>query len=174
MLDKENEVSDQEFARFRKMRSMVIVPSEEPGGLIKVISATEPWVPTGMVISAGHHLHIRVLSGSWSANPAFGFYDGNGWVGKAAQDGYAFPGGTEGALVGCIGGFVFQVGDESFLHCLTSGELLLSINDDISGKHGAGFSDNRGALTVSIIDLEPIVAEGFRGDEIWAAEHPSG
>ncbi len=61
------------------------------------------------------------------------------------------PGAWEGALIGRVDNeapFVVQAGTGVFVNI--GCRLYLCINDDLNGQYGAGFSDNDGALNVTV------------------------
>ena len=69
-----------------------------------------------------------------------------------AQSGYTMPGQNEGALIGKVGDTVFLIGRNVTIPSTLSGTLELCINDDLDGQYGygAGFSDNQGAIEISV------------------------
>lgn len=118
------------------------------------IDATVKWQNTGLQVNSGDTVSVVYESGQWTANPndnggqLYG-PDGNpSYI--DAKPGYALPGQNEGALVGRIGSDVFLVGTGVEHTTSSSGTLELCINDDLDGTYGAGFSDNKGSLKVSI------------------------
>lgn len=116
------------------------------------IDATEVWVDTGLDLKGSATLEIEVISGTWSANPENGMVDANGHPGLIAKEGYNLPKAVEGLLVGRLGpstpAFTFPVGSGCTIGPGLAGEVYLSINDDINGLYGAGFTDNKGSLNV--------------------------
>lgn len=119
----------------------------------KTVSSKIPWEGMGINIVGPCTISVVADDSTWTANPATGMYDANG-AGIPAKDGYCVVQGTEGALVGCINRtFLFtNLGKNGLMEMAggLSGELFLSINDDIKGDHGAGFSDNKGSINVTI------------------------
>jgi len=118
------------------------------------IDATEIWVDTGLDLKGSATLDIEVIGGSWTANPENGMVDANGHAGLLAKKGYNLPEAVEGLLVGRLGfstpAFTFPVGSRCTIGPGLAGEVFLSINDDIDGLYGAGFTDNEGSLNVSL------------------------
>lgn len=118
------------------------------------IDATEIWVDTGFYLKGSATVDIEVIGGSWTANPENGMVDANGHAGLLAKEGYNLPKAVEGLLVGRLGphtpAFTFPVGSGSTIGPGLEGEIYLSINDDIDGLYGAGFTDNEGSLNVSL------------------------
>jgi hypothetical protein len=108
------------------------------------------WVDTGLTLDGTTPLTIEVLSGTWTANPANGLVDANGHRGLIAKPGYNLPGEREGLLVGRIGTSIFAIGTSYSVSLPPAGALSLSINDDMFGEYGAGFTDNRGSIKVRI------------------------
>ncbi|HEX3142870.1 MAG TPA: hypothetical protein VHQ64_02800 [Pyrinomonadaceae bacterium] len=118
------------------------------------IDAAESWVDTGLDLKGSATVDIEVISGTWTANPENGMVDGNGHPDLIAKEGYSLPEAVEGLLVGRLGysspAFTFPVGSRCTIGPGLAGELHLSINDDINGLYGAGFTDNEGSLNVRI------------------------
>jgi hypothetical protein len=118
------------------------------------IEATEIWVDTGLDLKGSATVDIEVIGGSWTANPENGMVDANGHAGLIAKEGYNLPEAVEGLLVGRLGysspAFTFPVGSRFTLGPGLAGEIHLSINDDINGRYGAGFTDNKGSLSVRL------------------------
>lgn len=118
------------------------------------IDATEIWVDTGFFLKGSAAVDIEVTGGSWTANPENGMVDANGHVGLLAKTGYNLPEAVEGLLVGRLGpnnpAFTFPVGSGCTIGPGLEGEIYLSINDDIDGLYGAGFTDNEGSLNVRL------------------------
>jgi hypothetical protein len=118
------------------------------------IQANIKWQNTGVMIAAGSNKKVQYASGLWTANPE----DNGGALYNAAgnptfipaKSGYTMPGQNEGALIGRIGSTVFLVGMGVTIPSNLSGPLELCINDDLNGQYGAGFTDNIGAITVTI------------------------
>ncbi len=117
------------------------------------IPASAAWVSTGYTVAEDDVIIIDADDDTkWSANPKdSGMYDANG-SGQPAKPTYLHYPGIEGALIGKIGQFIFQVGLFVHVHVLkgVSGELLLSINDDTSTIKGNEFTDNAGTVDVTI------------------------
>lgn len=127
---------------------------------IERVPASAAWVSTGYLVAEDDIVIIDADEDTqWSANPrTSGLYDANG-SGLPAKPGYLqFPG-TEGALIGKIGLFIFEAG--SFVHVHVpkgvSGELMLSINDDAESIRGNEFIGNEGAVdaTITVYTLAP-------------------
>ena len=124
---------------------MVVIPTF-------VVQSTQVWPSTGYQVRAGDRTVIMLVSGEWSANPAWGFLvTGNGNPQYPnAPTGYAMPGVPQGALVGRVGTQVFLVGNRGMVPQNLAGTLSLAINDDVNGIYGKGYTDNIGALKVMI------------------------
>lgn len=120
---------------------------------IERVPASAAWVSTGFVVAEDDIVIIDSDNDmQWTANSRIpGMYDANG-SGRPTKPGYLLHPGTEGALIGKIGQFIFQVGQFVHVHVPkgVSGELLLSINDDTSTIKGNTFADNNGAIDVTI------------------------
>jgi hypothetical protein len=124
--------------------------AQPASSVVVQVSATEPWQSTGVVVRAGERIEIRVTAGSWTIGGHWGYTDGNGNVGAAA-DSYMtpeLPGNPPGELIGEIGAQIFGVGDYRVLVAPAAGVLELAINDNFNQ-----LADNAGALTVAIADL---------------------
>ncbi|WP_260963261.1 GMC oxidoreductase [Pseudomonas citri] len=116
------------------------------------VQANQPWQGTGVQINAVVPRLVRYVSGRWYASPQGGWVDGNGGSRHIDYDSYTLPGAAEGALIGRVGdgGTPFLVGDLGQIPSGQQGELQLCINDDLTGRYGAGLSDNQGALTIRV------------------------
>ncbi len=116
------------------------------------VQANIKWQDSGVGVNQGDTATVRYTGGEWTANPATGFVDANGNPGLTAKPGYTLPGANEGALCGRIGtdGEVFLIGDARTIPISSSGNLFLCINDDLNQEYGPGFTDNEGAINVSI------------------------
>lgn len=120
------------------------------------LDPTTLWIPTGQTLDGTEPLTIEYMSGTWTANPSTGLVDADGNPELIAKSGYNLPGKPEGLLVGRIeptgGGadVIFAVGSSYTTATPTPGALSLSINDDMFGQYGAGFTDNQGLITVKI------------------------
>lgn len=116
------------------------------------VQARDPWQGTGVQVN-GQSWQLAVCTGGqWTANPGTGLVGAAGHPGLTAKPGYTLPGQAEGALIGRIGpsGAPFLVGNQAQLPRGQQGELQLCINDDLSGRYGAGLSDNQGSLSVEV------------------------
>jgi choline dehydrogenase-like flavoprotein len=116
------------------------------------VQANQTWQGTGVQINGLVPRLVRYVSGLWCASPQGGNVDGNGGSRHIDYSSYALPGAAEGALIGRVGsgGKPFLVGDLAQVPGNQQGELQLCINDDLTGQHGAGLSDNTGALTIRV------------------------
>lgn len=116
------------------------------------VQANQAWQGTGMQVN-GHSWQLAVCTGGqWTANPATGMVVAQGHSGLIAKPGYTLPGQNEGALIGRIGsnGAPFLVGNQAQLPRGQQDELQLCINDDLTGRYGAGLGDNQGSLSVEV------------------------
>ncbi|AVJ23555.1 MULTISPECIES: GMC family oxidoreductase [Pseudomonas] len=116
------------------------------------VQARDPWQGTGVQVN-GQSWQLAVCTGGqWTANPGTGMVGAAGHPGLTAKPGYTLPGQAEGALIGRIGtsGAPFLVGNQAQLPRGQQGELQLCINDDLTGRYGAGLSDNQGSLSVEV------------------------
>lgn len=120
---------------------------------IENIPANAAWVSTGFMVAEDDIVIIDADDDTkWTANRQMpSMYDANG-SGNPSQPGYLLYPGIEGALIGKIGQFIFQVGLFVHVHVPkgVSGELLLSINDDTNTLKGNEFADNAGSIDVTI------------------------
>jgi hypothetical protein len=120
---------------------------------IESIPASAPWVSTGIMVAEDDIVIIDADDDTkWSADPKnVNMYDANG-SGHPSIQGYLQYPGIEGALIGKIGQFIFQVGLFVHVHVPkgVSGELLLSINDDLASVEDGKFLDNTGAIDATI------------------------
>ena len=114
-----------------------------------VVQALAQWQDTGVVVGR-HPVMIRVADGRWTTDPAAGMFGPGGNPEKSGKPGYALAGSAEGMLIGRVGPYVFPVGEASSIPPGIKGRLELIINDDLQTKHGVGFTDNKGTLTVVI------------------------
>ncbi|HZJ64863.1 MAG TPA: hypothetical protein VFD36_15240 [Kofleriaceae bacterium] len=124
---------------------------EEEGTVYDLeVAANVLWVDTGLIVDGDLPVSLRATSGSWTANPATGMVGPTGHAELIAKPGYNLPSAPEGLLVGQVGATVFAIGDGAVIPSGVTGRLYLSINDDMSGEYGAGFTDNEGAMQVEI------------------------
>lgn len=114
------------------------------------VAANVLWVDTGLMVDGDLPVSLRPRSGSWTANPAMGMVGPTGHPGLIAKPGYSLASALEGLLVGKVGTAVFPIGDGATVPAGATGRLYLSINDDMTGEYGAGFTDNEGAMRVEI------------------------
>jgi hypothetical protein len=117
------------------------------------VLASQKWQATGVYVQPNQSLVVAWLNGAWTANPAWGFtVNGQGNPSLPnARPGYAMPGVAEGALVGMIQNNVFLIGNWSNTPSNMSGQLFLTINDDLNGIYGPGYTDNSGSLKVMMV-----------------------
>lgn len=120
-----------------------------------VVQARPFWQDTGVVVGRDPVV-LRVTGGLWTANPATGMVGPGGNPRHIGKPGYALAGVAEGMLIGRIGKHVFPVGAGSSIPPELRGKLELVINDDLRGRYGDGFNDNRGTLTVVITTLKAL------------------
>lgn len=114
-----------------------------------VLHATVIWMDTGLNLDGTLPVEVQA-AGQWTANPATGMVDANGHTDLIAKPGYSLPGHVEGLLVGKIGETVFPLGVKNTVPSNLTGEMYISINDDVNGQYGAGFPDNQGMLQITI------------------------
>lgn len=116
------------------------------------VQANKAWQGTGVQVNGLVPRLVRYVSGLWCASPQGGNVDGNGGSRHISYDSYTLPGAAEGALIGRVGngGTPFLVGDLAQVPNGQQGELQLCINDDLTGRYGAGLTDNTGALTIRV------------------------
>jgi choline dehydrogenase-like flavoprotein len=116
------------------------------------VQSNKAWQGTGVQLNAQVPRLVRYVSGKWQASHEGGMVDGNGGSRHIAYSSYTLPNAAEGALIGRVGdgGKPFLIGDLAQLPVSEPGELQLCINDDLTGQHGAGLTDNIGALTVRV------------------------
>src|SRR5258706_15403803 len=102
-------------------------------------TALEEWVykPNDRIV-------IRWVSGLWSANPPFGYYDAIGDpAAHMGKDTYLMPNSREGGLIACIGEpaqWKYFIGDYGVIQDpYAAGQLWVAINDDWSGTYGPGY-----------------------------------
>ncbi|HET8705635.1 MAG TPA: heme-binding protein, partial [Pseudomonadales bacterium] len=101
---------------------------------------------------------LAYQSGQWTADPQTNngqLYDANGCraiIVPEEQTSYPLPGAPMGALVGRInGGSAFLIGDGPYsILSASDGVLELCINDDLTGRYGAGLKDNVGSVSFFI------------------------
>jgi hypothetical protein len=117
------------------------------------VQAALKWQPTAVYVPPGGGMVVAWLNGAWTANPAWGFsVNGRGNLAlPSAKPGYAMPGVPEGALVGLLQTTVFLIGNWTRIPPQLSGQLYLTINDDLDGKYGPGYTDNSGSLKVMMV-----------------------
>lgn len=114
------------------------------------VAANVVWVDTGLMVDGDLPVSLRPRSGSWTANPATGMVGPTGHPDLIAKPGYNLPSALEGQLVGKVGTAVFPIGDGAAVPAGATGRLYLSINDDMTGEYGVGFTDNQGSMLVEI------------------------
>jgi len=118
------------------------------------VEANVSWQNTGVYISATETGSITYKDGLWTANPN----DNSGNLYNAAgnpnyidaKSGYTLPGVNEGALIGKVGDSIFLIGESVSIPVGVSGVIELCINDDLTGEYGAGLTDNKGSIEVTI------------------------
>lgn len=120
-----------------------------------IVQARPFWQDTGVAVGRDPVV-LRVTEGLWTANPATGMVGPGGNPRFVGKPGYALAGVAEGMLIGRVGRHVFPVGAGSSVPPGIRGKLELIINDDLRGRYGDGFNDNRGALTVVITTLKAV------------------
>ncbi len=117
------------------------------------IVSTSPWQNAGYV-NEGEQYQIQYLGGLWTANPNSdngNLYDAKGSGTVVTESGYPLVGADNGALVGKIGNNApFLIGDGATTPEGQTGQLYMTINDDLHGQYGKGLVDNIGQITVSI------------------------
>lgn len=111
---------------------------------------------------------VRWVSGFWTCNPAVppAQYDANGNPNYTAKAGYLYPGALEGRLIACVGSpavKAFPVGNYGVVHGF-AGQLWVACNDDWSGTYGAGYGDNRGAISVEVLYTRDLLSR-LRSDK---------
>lgn len=115
------------------------------------------WEMTDVVVKGNMILHWRVEKDDlWSFNPQL-FPEGHTADGipvNALKD-YIYPGIPIGMLIGKIGdcGRIFPMGTSGSMLIIPDedGEFLyLTMNDDIIGLYGKGFTDNEGEIIVKM------------------------
>ena len=118
------------------------------------VQSTLGWQSTGYV-NEGKSYNIKYTGGLWTSNPGVNngnLYGPNGSSIIADQPGYPLQGANEGALIGRIGtNDPFLIGESASTPVGQTGQLYLSINDDLHHKYGVGLADNEGALVISIV-----------------------
>lgn len=122
------------------------------------VQAQLPWQPTGVSIPPGVAVTIAYQNGLWTADPETNLgnlYDAGGCpnvIVPTDQTSYPITGVRMGALVGRVAGgapFLIGAGPYTILSA-AGGPLELCINDDLTGRYGAGLKDNRGSVTTFI------------------------
>lgn len=127
----------------------------KPAAAEFVVESVPKWQDSGVTVDAGEQVSIQYLSGKWTANPATGMVTAAGNKRYKAKPGYTLPGAREGALCGRVGGqHVFLVGTSAAVPPGLTGKLEFCINDDLRGQFGAGFTDNRGSVTIQITETQ--------------------
>ncbi|WP_198351377.1 heme-binding protein [Burkholderia ubonensis] len=125
------------------------------------VQANQSWQSTGITLDGSVGVTIAYQKGLWTADPQTNhgeYYDANGCPGYPINgDEFAsYPlhdGQLEGALVGRVGesGTPFLISDgPTPVPQGPKGTLQLVINDDLTGAHGNGLTDNEGSVTVYI------------------------
>lgn len=122
------------------------------------VQAQLPWQATGVTLPPGVAVTIAYQTGLWTADPETHGgtpYDAGGCpnvIVPMDQTSYPVTGVRMGALVGRVaGGAPFLVGNGPYMILSAAGgPLELCINDDLTGKYGAGLKDNRGIVTAYI------------------------
>jgi hypothetical protein len=138
--------------------------------------ANEGWKRTGINLAKGDSVTVTA-EGSWLANPATGEVDADGVKMDPSKEGppnpvngrrnYPLQNGIEGQLVAAIlppgnnyGPLkTFPCGKSKLIEDLliqSGGELVFTINDDMSGADGPGLFDNMKSLSITI-NLGPVV-----------------
>jgi hypothetical protein len=142
--------SKQAARRARAMDVNTDGAREEEGTVYDLeVAANVLWMDTGLIVDGDLPVSLRA-TGSWTANPATGMVGPTGNAELIAKPGYNLPSAPEGLFVGQAGDTVFPIGDGAEIPSGVTGRLYLSINDDMSGEYGAGFTDNEGAMQVEI------------------------
>jgi hypothetical protein len=130
-----------------------------------VVYSNKAWQMTDIILKKNHTIRWTVKEDdAWCFNTEL-FPDGHNADGipVPALDSYALPGENIGKLLG-------KKDEDNILSMGLSGSfdigpneggcyLYLTMNDDLIGKYGGGFSDNEGELLVSITQTPRKVAE---------------
>ncbi len=117
------------------------------------VNANEKWQATGVRAMQGQDLYVIWISGGWTANPGHAWYTADGYETIPAKPGYAVPDAPEGSLVGRVEDTAFHLGGRGRVpEDVGTGELYLTINDDLDGRYGVGYVDNRGHIQVEIYE----------------------
>lgn len=130
-------------------------------GTAFTVQAKVAWQSTGLSVPRAVAVAIAYQDGLWTADPQTNGghpYDANGCPGVIVPENetsYPITGVAMGALVGRIdGGTPFLIGDGPYTILSASGGVLeLCINDDLTGRYGAGLTDNSGAVEVYIYPI---------------------
>lgn len=113
------------------------------------VDARTIWSDTGIAVREEEVTVVEYVQGRWNINPQGPSSDAAG-IYITAKPGYALPGFNEGCLAGKVGdGEAFYIGMKGTIQG-SSGTLYLIANDDITGRYGAGYSDNSGYIEVRI------------------------
>jgi serine/threonine protein kinase len=117
------------------------------------VSSTTGWQSTDVFIAKGTRINIEVVSGQWTQtkgkvpyNPGLGNqnYSCANYM-PANQCVEPLPDAPQGALIGKIGNFIFEIDDGVIITASESGILFLRINDG-----DVGLYDNDGTLVVRV------------------------
>jgi len=124
------------------------------------VQANQAWQSTGVTLDGSVGVTIAYQKGTWTADPTTNNgvpYDAKGCPNYPIKGSEfsSYPlhdGQLEGALVGRVGesGAPFLIGDGTTIPQGQNGALWLCINDDLTGQHGHGLTDNEGAVTVYV------------------------
>jgi hypothetical protein len=143
----------------------IINNPKEASSEIVVVKANEAWQLTDIILKKNHMVKWEVREDDyWSFNTTM-FPDGHNADGipVPALESYALPGENIGMLLGKTDEYSTLSMGLSGSAVISPGEegsyLYLTMNDDLIGKYGGGFSDNEGELLVSITQTPRKVAE---------------
>jgi hypothetical protein len=114
------------------------------------VQSTQPWQDTGVKVTAGVKVAIRVVAGTWSADAHHTdtrpFTPGSGGPGTCGESDCPLPLDPIGLLVGQVSGHIFPIGNSATISLDRSGELYVMINDAQGGLY-----DDSGTLSVQIV-----------------------
>lgn len=113
------------------------------------VDSRRAWQKSGYICDPKAKVTIKA-EGSWSVSPYIGHTGPKGAPHLPAKAGYAMPGENESALVARVGSQLLMIGEYRVLPANLSGELEFCPNDDLESRYGAGLSDNKGYLLVTV------------------------
>jgi hypothetical protein len=116
--------------------------AKQPDVILVEVDAEKDWQDTGVTLQAYDKFEVKLISGTWSINPPWG-YVGPAGHSFAPHPLNPIPDAQPGELIGKIGKSLLRMGRQGLFLTLDEGRLYLRMNDD-------NLADNDGVLVIQI------------------------